>query len=636
LLAPAASAEEWGEFTREELFATHFEEAPEASAVVLLDHRTVRIDEKFRLKLSHHRRTKIFGEAGTARAEVRIPYGDGEEIKDFRAHTVVPPDRQVKVEGKHVRDEKSGEGMVRIFTFPDVRPGVILEYSYELRSKRIDVLDPWFFENEDFTRQSRLDLQLPPGLSHRAFFGWSAEAPPKPITRGINDPKKPERKLIQTTWSMEDLPAYRAEPLTPNAADHRLTLYVQLQRYESTYEDFEIERSWAELGRLVAANWESAGNKTEEAKAWAGASVDGVRDPEGKARALYQRVRDGIRTEAPANVSVESVLPLGEVIRAEAGTPLAKNLILAQLLGAYGIEASVVLVATRDHGTFQPNWRTASQLNHAIVRVQLGTESVFLDASVSSCPFGVLPPNSMVAKGVALGQAGGEIVAVESRPVESARGVITSAELDGSGDLVVQSTWTVSGYPAFQARAEIVRDGALAHAERLIRARFPDATVESVGLSGESDEEGPLEVETTFRVAGYATKKGFDLACGAPFVFAGADNPLGTEERVVPVTFDYPWRSEETLTLRLPKGLYVPKPPAESGTRTREVSFSVRYDAKGSTLEGKRRFRIKEQVVEDSSVGQLQDLYGQLALADRAQFTVKRQPMRSSSPSSTH
>ena len=93
---------------------------------------------------------------------------------------------------------------------------------------------------------------------------------------------------------------------------------------------------------------------------------------------------------------------------------------------------------------------------------------------------------------------------------------------------------------------------------------------------------------------------------------------------------------EESLSLRVPKGLYVPSAPAEANARTREVTFSLRFDAKGTTLEGKRKFRIREPLVERAAVPALQDLYGQVAMADRATFTVKRQPMRTSSGSSTH
>ena len=102
--APIARAAEWGEFTREELFATHFEEARGADAVVLLDHGTLRVDDKNRLRFTHHRRIKILTEEGSRQNVVRIPFA-GTKIERFRAHTVVPPETRIKVKDEHVRDD---------------------------------------------------------------------------------------------------------------------------------------------------------------------------------------------------------------------------------------------------------------------------------------------------------------------------------------------------------------------------------------------------------------------------------------------------------------------------------------------------------------------------------------------------
>jgi len=306
-----------------------------------------------------------------------------------------------------------------------------------------------------------------------------------------------------------------------------------------------------------------------------------------------------------------------------------------QLLRTHGIDASPVLVTTRDRGTFHSKWHTMSQLNHAIVAVHLATGTVFADASVPSCPFGVLPTASTVAEGLQLARDGATVVTVTPTPVESSRQVITTAELDAEGNLVASSTWTLVGHPAYEARRELERAGAQAFVQGVVGPRFPGATIESVGVGGQADDEAPLSIETSFRVAGWATRQGFDLSCGAPFVFAGGESPLGGTERRIPVVYDYAWKSEESLSLHVPSGLYVPATPAEASAQMREVSFSVRWDGKGTTLEGRRMFRVREPRVEMADVESLQTLYGELAAADRTKFTVKRAPMRASSEAGT-
>jgi len=163
LLAPlTARAEEWrwGEIVREELFSPYFAETPNADAVVLLDHGVARVDSKMRLKYQHHVRTKIMTDKGLDRAVVRIPYPAGDEIKNFRAHTIVPPGNELKVEKQHIREETDPAGNVMVVTFPGVQKGVVLEWEYELRSDRVDVLPEWHFQGRDPVRVSLFELQV--------------------------------------------------------------------------------------------------------------------------------------------------------------------------------------------------------------------------------------------------------------------------------------------------------------------------------------------------------------------------------------------------------------------------------------------------------------------------------------------
>ncbi|HMB68542.1 MAG TPA: DUF3857 domain-containing protein, partial [bacterium] len=197
----------WGEFTREELFSTHFAEAPDADAVVLHDAGEVVLDPNLNLRVRRHNRTKIFTEAGAAKhAEVRIPIPAGDKIREVRAQTFVPPDRAVKAETK---EEKTPDGDVLVIRFQQVAPGVILEHTYERWSKDTGRIEPWFFQNDDYTRLSRLDVRVPPGVEMDAEFGWVPGLIPQPERTVVFDENETARELQQSRWTMENIPAFR-------------------------------------------------------------------------------------------------------------------------------------------------------------------------------------------------------------------------------------------------------------------------------------------------------------------------------------------------------------------------------------------------------------------------------------------
>jgi len=47
------------------------------------------------------------------------------------------------------------------FTFPNVRPGVIIEFRYKVASHRFEKLDTWYFQREIPTLWSEVRIQLP-------------------------------------------------------------------------------------------------------------------------------------------------------------------------------------------------------------------------------------------------------------------------------------------------------------------------------------------------------------------------------------------------------------------------------------------------------------------------------------------
>lgn len=646
---PPARAEEWrwGEIVREELFATYFNESPDAAAVVLLDHGIARVDDKFHLKFQRHSRTKIMTDAGLDRAVVRIPYPGEDEIKNFRAQTIIPPGNILKVEKQHIREETEGADKVMVVTFPGATKGAVLEWEYELRSDRIDVLPEWTFQGRDPVRVSLFELQVPPGMSYDAAFPWAPGMMPVAVKTQVNDPANPRRQLEQSAWEQRRLPAVEPAPLVPFPQEYALTLHVQLRGFESgglrplevvqkeaagaktSLQDRDIKRPWEVVGQDLAAALAPTLGDAAGVREWAAqdAGVASAADPAAKARALFQRVRDGLGTDAPRPSAAPA--PPRAVVAAGHGTAFEKNLVLLALLRAESIPADPVYVRTRATGRFEERRTDPRQLDHVIVRVTEGGAPVWLDAA-SHCPFGALPPQARVPKGVLARAEGGALLDIALPEPETSRTVVTEAAVDRNGTLEATSTLTLAGDRAMTARAALARGGDVAWAESLVRERFGnEATVLSAKVQGASDCAAPLAIEMRYRVPAYAKSEGDRLRCPTPFLERTGTAPLPAAERQVPAELPYGGASHEDVTVTLPEGFVIEGVPAQASSRGSELTAKFTHTAGKGSYTASRDLKVRETLVQSQDLDKLRSFLEAVAEADRAESVLRQSTLRS-------
>ncbi|MCA9751495.1 MAG: DUF3857 and transglutaminase domain-containing protein [Gemmatimonadetes bacterium] len=623
----------WGEIEREELFAPHFPEAPYADAIVLLDHHVVRVDAKERLKQYHHHRTRIMKEGGRDRGVVSIRFHSDDEIKNFRAQTIVPPGHQVEVKGDAIQKIEGPVWTEWVLTFPSIQPGVVIEYEYEIRSDRLDRVAPMDFRERDLVRMARVDLQLPFDISHETFFGWSPGAP-EAVKSQINDPDDTRRQLNQWTWEAEGVEPLAQEPLEGKPADYAMTLYVQLVQKVGTGNDptaglrsvdtnasvrsvnaaskeEQIRKSWEEVAKESFAALGKMWEKDSGVDKFVAGATAGASSPEAKARALFFRVRDGITTTAAADIRGSETLR--GVIESGKGTSLAKNLLLMRVLREANIDGRVVKVPVSR--SLQPRWYCADQFDGAVVRAIVDGKTVWLDPATPGCPYGMLAPDKVAAQGLLIGPDGG-LVDVKVGDVNSQRNIQSEATIEDDGSVAVKADVKLAGYPEVEARAAIAKKGEAEWAEQWLRARFGTR----VELGAVRLDEGPAFLaHVEFRLPGAAEKIAGGWRGSLPWLTGESANEFESAERESPVDFGYVAATDETITLHVPDGLSVKAPEGET-VRMAEVNYQVSHAPTATGLQSSRAFRVREPMVMPTEYAKLRDSWSRIAAADGAEF----------------
>ncbi len=156
----------WGKVSPKEFTVLPQGGDAQAPAIVLCDYGHIEISN--RTFYTRHIRMKILNTSGLEYASVEIPYQTRYRHDDFitlQAQTLVMENGDAvayKVNTNQVEDIKiNDQWSKKKFTFPEVKPGAIIEYRYTVASLDFEKLDNWYFQREIPTLWSELRFQIP-------------------------------------------------------------------------------------------------------------------------------------------------------------------------------------------------------------------------------------------------------------------------------------------------------------------------------------------------------------------------------------------------------------------------------------------------------------------------------------------
>jgi len=210
---------------------TSIPEDPEADAVWLFEKGELEIIldyNSYKLNLKQRGQLKILTEEGKKSADFRIPYWHEDRIVSLKAQAILPDGKKIKLDKKDIFDEEIKDTKYKVFAVPGVEVGAVVEYEFEKISDYLVYLEPWYFQNSDYTRISQYSVFPLPGFSYNVFFRNTVDIEPE-----IQDVLVPGQtvKLKKYIWTMKDLPPVRKEPYMRTLEDYRAALHFQLNYY---------------------------------------------------------------------------------------------------------------------------------------------------------------------------------------------------------------------------------------------------------------------------------------------------------------------------------------------------------------------------------------------------------------------
>lgn len=627
---------EWGEVSSEALMRTAHPTDSNATAIILSDIGESELRRNNTWSFERERRIQLLSESayedyGTHTVYL---YDEYERIKDIKASTYVLQDGEVvryELDDDDIFEEEVNENVDKVsFTLPNLEPGAIIEYKYEIRSDQ-SFLQPWQFQGTEPTVYSEYSVKIPEFLKYTVVGRGSepfAEQDREQTYSNLSNRISADRFF----WAVHNAPAIREEAFMTTPKDYIRAIEFKLNKVVDpvTSEQYAVMGSWEDLavdlmddfsfGRELGRHGEVR-DLTDE-------TVEGLSSTVEKQNAIYQVVQDRIEWNGKQRFLLDR--NLDEVLESGTGTSADINLLLCSMLQEADVDAYPVLISTRDHGAITTLYPALNQFNEVIVAVKKEDGYTFLDATDDHRPAGLLPERALNGQGWLVDKSEPQWVAI---PPTGARIRSTLIRASLTKDGTVSGLMNVTNQSFFA----VMSRNALADSdpEEVVRESLFDTEVSlsSTNISNEDVLAEPLKIQSSFSIPNYAQVAGDFIYVKPVIADAITENPLTAAERSFPMDLPSPVQHTYTLSLQLPDGYVVEDLPENKRVQLKNQSgtFVRITQSKDNALTMRIQAVIRKTKFAPSEYGALKQFFASLVATHAEPIVLKKAPEDASS-----
>ena len=535
-------------------------------------------------------RIKIYKKEGynwANHAEAYYTAGTSNESVDF-SNAVTYNLVDGKVEKTKLKSDGEFDEKVNKFwsqkkiTMPNVKEGSIIEYSYNIRSKRFGSLRDWYFQSSIPVNHSEFKTFIPeyfvykPNQKGFVFLDVTVEKKINSITLNSKERSDGGRALrtasttfssdkidfqeIRTNYVADNLPAMKDEAYVNNIDNYTSSVTHELSMTQfpnSIYKNYSTD--WESVTKTIY-DYDDFGaelNKTGYFEDDIDKLLLGLNTQKEKIGTIFNFVKSKVKWDDYKGYSCNDGVKTA--YKNKTGNVAEINLMLTAMLRFAGLNANPVLISTRSNGIAM--FPSTDAFNYVIAAVETPDGLILLDATEKYAEPNILPLRDLNWVGRLI-RKDGTSTEVDLMPKTLSKKAINM-------NFVLKNDGSVNG----KIRKQLTDQEALRFRnENLVTSK--DSYLEKL-----ESENGNIEINDYVRendldlsqpiVESYLFKdtKDVEVINGkiyiSPMLFLAAkENPFKQEVREYPVDFGYPTQNKYNISIEIPEGYVVESMPA--------------------------------------------------------------------------
>lgn len=565
--APAPKTMPFGKIDKADLTMTSCDFEKDANAMVLFEKGDVYYDQELSIVVDHHKRIKIFNENGKKEANIRIEFISGgryEYISNLQAETINLNDKGdveiTKLDKKVLYTEavdKNTSAMV--FSFPNVKPGSIIEYKYSVNRSSYSAIPTWYFQSSLPERYSELKTSIPEyfyfRLQSRVFNPFSINqnsAESKTLGSGTNALTYNCDVNVRAMINVHSMPE---EPYMRSMTDNVQSLGFQMTAFRPPVGFVQTASdTWTKVGEYLAQDEDFGAQLRRKLNGEdiIIAKTKTLKTDDEKISYLFNEVKNNMKWNGSDRWYTND--GTSKAWEKKSGNSTEINLILYHLLKQSGVKAYPMVVSTRSNGAVNPGFTNLRQFNRGVVYIPVDSLHMYvLDATDKYNSYCELPDELLGSSGFYIDKESKtyEILYLNqlkpvSQLVSVTAAIMADGHMDGTAQINSYSYNRINGIHRYKA------DGEQKYIDYL---RNSDNTLKIASIKMENMEVDTLPLQQNISFKKELTSSDGSYIYFVPSVFVPLrNNPFVSEERFSDVDFGYRNNFSMTGNFKLPEG----------------------------------------------------------------------------------
>ncbi len=544
-----------------ELTMTTYPKDANASGLVLFEsgRNSVKvINNKIRLVKEVYVKMKVLDAKNFEHATVNIPYYTGgtfdEKVVDIEAITNNNGLKSYLKQASIFTEDPVSNWAIKKFTFPSVQDGSVLEYRYSIESPYFIYLGGWQFQSTIPKLYTEFETEIPGNYSYRRSLIGTEKLYLNEVSLKEDCFWLPGFEVNAdcevALYAMKDVPAFKKESYMLSEKNYMAAVNYELKEfYDFNGNKTEYTRKWNDVDKEFRFDKDlgrQLGYKNFFEKNLP-ASIIAMTNPLKKAKAIYYFIQKHFNYNGKQRILTD--IRVKEAFEEKTGNSSEINISLINALEAAGLDANIVLIATRDKALPTKLYPVLTEFNYAIALLKIGETSYLLDATSKFTPFAVLPETALNHQGRVLDIKNGSYW-IDIIPTKKNVEYI-NAQLSFTKDQKITGkvSETYVGYAAVDVRNEIGKQG-VEDFRREKQKLILDATLSEFIVENQNNVADNLKETYIVTITPELTGNKVYLS---PFFLQTFydENPFKLDERSYPVDFGFPIAQTFLMSLDL-------------------------------------------------------------------------------------
>ena len=592
------------------------------------------------------KRIKILNKNGFESAKVQIPlYTDGsaeEKLDDLKANTYNLENGKVietKLDAASVfKDKLSKRFLIKKFTFPAVKEGSIIEYSYTIKSDFLFNLQPWSFQNEEYPcLWSEYEVGIPEFFNYVTMNQGSIQPNIKsgsyPTTFRVTVPggaDKDEQVTLNgdvytKRWIMKDIPALKEESYTSAVKNYTSNVEFQLSSYQFKGQmPHDMMGNWQLLGEKLMAR-DNFGADLGKNNNWLDIDIKnittGTSEKLEKAKKIFAYIRDNMTCTDNTALYLETSLK--EAYKKHSGSVADINLLLTAMLRHEGINADPLILSTKSNGFTSEIYPLLDRFNYVICETDIDGVFYSLDASSPYNGFNRLPPYCYNGHARVIRKEAAMPVYFESDSLKEQK--MTSVFINNDEKMGITGSFKsqLGYYESFNLRKKLKGDGK-DFLKNIKSGNSFEMNVTEAGIDSLKKPDMPALIHYEFSFKPSADE---NIIYFNPMMSEGyKENPFTSADRKYPVEMSYTTDETYLLNMEIPAGYTVEEIPksAKVAFNEDEGFFEYMIQKSGDGIQLRSRIKLNKATFTPEDYNGLRDFFAFIVKKQNEQIVFKK------------